>query len=630
MPAGRLFLLAALGLLALLGLLPWGAGLWPPDPALPNVAAREGQDAGLLHPLVALWALALLLAAFLAAPRGPAPLPGIGAPPGPGPGPARAWGERLLVAGGVVALFSPPGLARFGPHVEDAYFLASLWRMECGDLPHADFEFLYGPLMIAPLRLWMQATGFSMTAYYAFHALGQALFWGMLVAILQRRIPHPGRRALAFLLLLPFLLDVLLGLNWTAWRYFAAPLAILLLAAAPRSPARAAGAGAVVGLGLAFSWEYGIAALAAGLAMQALLLCAPGNGRGRAGVLLCMAVFAGTAGAVAAGAVLLATGGDPGPWLASLATVAEAAQRLGLGQFAFAWTLHALALFGLLALVLAAAGAGLRRLGQEPGPGDLELAGALAFLGIALRIALQRADHLHLAVPFVPLLLVLLAGRPLRLVPFPAAARTAALGLAAVAAIAHAMGQIPIGPLAATGAARGLLHALTGRPTAAATLPAGFRGTEAERSFAEPRVAALAARFAAPDLAGRPALFYGGTWALAMRAGICPAGYGFYDLLYSEAQAPLAATLGEVPGLLVVMRASEHDRLAAAAPPASPPPLQGLRAVLARTSSVHFRQSPLENAVEAEMWRRAVGDALMRDFAVKDRVADLVVLERVR
>jgi hypothetical protein len=619
--------LAAAALALLVGLLALVPRLLPPDPELPNVAARLGYSLDMVFPLILAWltltffASALLLRGDAAATAGPVP-PAL-APSGPGP--FRAWAERLAVALPVVLFGSPAGLARFGPHVEDTYFLAALWRMECGEVPYLDFEFLYGPLAIVPVHAWMQAAGFSMSSYYAFLVATQAAFWILLVAILQNRIPEPGRRLLALLILFPFLFDVLLGLNWIAWRYFAAPLAILFLAGGPRSLPRSLGAGALIGLGIATSWEYGVAGLVALVTMQALLLLEPG----RAGVVLRTVAMVGTAAAVAAAVILLATNGDPGPWMASVATVAETALRLGLGQFAFGWTLHSLALFGILALFVVAAGAALRRLGREGlSAGDLELAGAGAFLVVALRIGLQRADYLHLAVPFVPLLLVLLAGRPARLIVLPPAARALALGLAGIAAAAHLIGHAPLAVNIAMGSLRGTVHSLQGRPTAAETLPAGFRGTEAARSRAAPNVAALAERLSEPDLAGRPVLFYGSAWPLAVRTGTCPTGHAFYDLIYSDRQAPLAATVAATPDLLVVLTEDDRATLTPGAPTAPPAPLSGLRALAAWTSSVHFVQSPLESPIEQEMWSKALGQMLAADFRDRERVGNLVLMER--
>jgi hypothetical protein len=359
--------------------------------------------------------------------------------------------------------------------------------------------------------------------------------------------------------------------------------------------------------------------------MQALLLFEPGRG----GVALRTAAMIGAAVAVAAAVILVATGGDPGPWLASVATVAETALRLGLGQFAFGWTLHSLALFGILALFVTAAGGAIRRLGREGvSAGDLELVGAGAFLVVALRIGLQRADYLHLAVPFVPLILVLLAGRPTRLLVMPPAARTLALGLAGIAAAAHLLGQMPLAINVATGSLRGTLHTLQGRPTAADTLPEGFRGTEAERYKAAPQVAALAQRLSEPDLAGRPVLFYGSAWPLAVRAGICPKGHAFYDLIYSDRQAPLSATVAANPDLLVVLTEEDRATLTPGAPAEPARPLSGLRALAAWTSSVHFVQSPLESPIETEMWAEALGGLLVEDFRDRERLGDLVLMER--
>ncbi|PKP74271.1 MAG: hypothetical protein CVT84_09160 [Alphaproteobacteria bacterium HGW-Alphaproteobacteria-6] len=141
-----------------------------------------------------------------------------------------------------------------------------------------------------------------------------------------------------------------------------------------------------------------------------------------------------------------------------------------------------------------------------------------------------------------------------------------------------------------------------------------------------PPLAALAARLAGPDLAARPVIFYAGLWDLAPVVGVCPAGYAFYDILYSEAEAPLSDTAG-LAGLIVAIDAADHAHLTGAAVVAAPPPVRMLDRLVAVLASNHRAQSDREIGYEQAMWKAALGERLIRDFRVFDRVGDVLLME---
>ena len=523
----------------------------------------------------------------------------------------------------------PPALSRFGPRIEDSYFLAALHRVTCGQAPYRDFEFLYGPLMIALPKAWMGVAGYSMTSYYTVYAGLQVALYVLLWSLLQAFLTRFRDRLVAFVLIVPFVLDILFGLNWIAWRY-AAVVPVLLLLAPSReeagiSAARALAAGAVTGLAVGYSYEYGLATLLAGLAVLGFRLAGPGAPVVRLLGAAALVVVAALATAYAL--VRLAIGDSFGDYLTSLAHVAGGATDLGLGQFAFHWTVLFVAEFAVLAIVVVAGALGLRRLRKTPmTQGDALVIGAGAFALVALKIALQRADYLHLAVPFAPLILVLLLSPPTRLVALARPLRRVAFGLIAVAAAAQAVGHAPLGRWMAEGIARGFLHEAQGRPRVGAVEARG-PSLLSERSEAVPAAEALAARLAAADLRARPVLFYAGLWDMAAATGVCPAGYSFYDVLYSDDLRPLGDTAG-TPGLIVVIARRDLEALLSDEPvPASArnAPLDRLQAIVA---SRHAYQSALENEVEEQMWREAIGNRLLTEFRERERVGDFVLMER--
>jgi len=145
---------------------------------------------------------------------------------------------------------------------------------------------------------------------------------------------------------------------------------------------------------------------------------------------------------------------------------------------------------------------------------------------VILKVSFQRVDFLHMAVPFVPLALVLLLNAKRNLLSAGPLLRRISVIAIAVAAIAHTVGHIPQGRWVMLGLARGVLHEVQNRPLA--NVPADARaGILAERSELKPVSQALASRLASANLKGRPVLFYGRIWSMAVETGACPAGYSF-------------------------------------------------------------------------------------------------------
>ena len=578
--------------------------VFPPDPSLPSAAAMLGYNIPLAYWVFAgiMGAGGLMIALF-------------GRPYRAAAEPARRrqpynsetllWLERAGILAAVAVLYWPGALARFGPHIEADYFINVLWRMTCGQAPYTDFEFLYGPLMIGLAEAWIAVNGYSMQSYYTFYFVLQLLFAATLILVLQTYIRTPWKRYGAMLLLLPFFFDTLLGLNWMAWRYFFAPLAILAAAARPLSTGRALLAGALVGTQLALSHEYGIAAAFAVGAIHAVHVFYPV----RRIALACLAVMAVTGIGFWAVLAWLSTGSGFGDYLSMMSAVSVRSGQLGLGQFAFYWTVHSAALFVVLCCVLAMFSGSLRQIGKKPlAVGDLHLIGASVFLAVAMRVAMQRVGFHHMAVPFLPLILMLLLNQPRSLLWQSMPLRRIALTAAVAAAITHAAAHSFQGRWKVQNQARGLVHEILGTPTSG---PIASRGQSIlpERYEGDPPVAAVAARLAEPDMKDRPVLFYMSAWDWPAKTGVCPSGYSFYDLLYANDRYPHQQLLADRPDLAIAMYRRDyddliHDRL----PPAEKRTFTDYRSILAWLSSPHYPQSSFENRVEHQMWADSIGN----------------------
>lgn len=146
------------GFVVLLGFVPWQ---FPPSPDLPNMASLLGYNVRLAYLLIVGWVLVFSLVVMALNYRTEMPGKHNTKPTEVSIRPIIKWSERIIVAVGVTVAYWPASLSRYGPYLEDEYFLNVLWRMRCGELPYIDFEFLYGPLMIMPLGVWTAKFGYQ-------------------------------------------------------------------------------------------------------------------------------------------------------------------------------------------------------------------------------------------------------------------------------------------------------------------------------------------------------------------------------------------------------------------------------------------------------------------------------------
>ena len=607
------------GYIVLLAVVPW----WiTPSSNLPNTAALQGYNIAVAYLTIAAWTLAAIVPVRLLS-KGEiknSTIENIRSKQPTLTGHPRV--ELLVATIFVVFLYWPSSLARFGPHVEDTYFLTVLWRIACGEIPYKDFEFLYGPAMIYLPAWWQSINGFSMQSYYTMFLMLQLAPLILVVKLLQKYHRRFRARLLSFFILIPFMADFLLGLNWIAIRYFAVVVALLVLSHRPRSYPAVTLSGVVIGLSAAYSYEYATAALLSCLAILSIQLS---QSRCKE-IILSSVILSTTSVLVWFTTTLALTGDNFYEYLFSTHHTTSTATTLGLGQFAFTWTLHSLALFFVLASMVVVITRNLHnRLHYTPC--DLQLIGATVFTLVVLKISFQRADYLHLAVAFVPLIIMFLIHDPTKQLNYSSILRTAMLSAIVLASVCHAIGHIPNGRWVLFGMARGLVHEITNRPKVD-IIDARNHGIQIERTNAKSSDLQVAALFNRPDLRDRPVLFYGSTWDLAIRAGVCPSGYSFYDLLYSDERKPLVRTVESTPDLLVVMRKHEYNQLFSEADSEFPRsdllPLQRVARVL---SSVHFTETKLEKEIEFNLWRNSLGNKLSRSYRIKEHVADLVVLE---
>ncbi len=596
--------------------------LYPPDPGLPNAAAMLGYSIPTAYLTFVGVALFFGLAIAFFGPAMASAAARVREPESPA---LLLWTERAALLSVIALVYWPPALARFGPHIEAGYFINVLWRIECGQVAYNDFEFLYGPLMIGLAEAWIALAGFSLQDYYTYYMLLQLVFFGVLLLVLQAHIRTPWKRYAALLVMLPFFFDILLGLNWMAWRFFLVPLMILVIAAGPQSRARALVVGCMIGVQAALSHEYSVTALATALALYGVQLFY----RPRWRAMTAASIAAGTVAAVWIALAWASTGAAFSDYLANMVEVSARNTELGIAQFAFHWTAHSLALALVLCCGLALFSGSLRRLGRIPlSSGDYHLIGAIVFAGIAFRIVLQRADYLHMAVPFIPLILVILLNQPRSLLGNSTALHRVAIAAIAAAAVAHGAGHSFSGKWMLQNQARGIVQELEEAPVVG-PFASRLTGIDGECSEEQLAMIALAGLLASPALAERPVLFYGSGGLWPPRVGVCPAGYSFYDLLYAEQRYPHARTVAENPGLLVVLPSRAYKQLLSGE--AAEPALRqftDFRQTLSWLTSPHYSQGYYENLAEFKMWRQSLGSDLVKRFQPVAEAGLYTVLER--
>jgi hypothetical protein len=605
--------------------------LIPSDPAVMSAAAVDGYSTTAAFWTVLAWAL-LVTGTFAARQRrgqfndaGARYEPSAASGHDEGRPGHLDWRELLVVFAVFAAAYFPPFLARYGPYSEDLYFLAALARMDCGQLPYRDFGFLYGPTMIYAAWAWSQLFGAGLGSYFGLLALIEGLLFALLMGVLQRLVPQRRQRYLVFLLLLPFLFNNLFGLNYNGLRFLVPTLAVVLAALRPHDRAATVGCALLLGIHLTYSHEYALAALIAILGMHAVLFL---RGQRRESLLAASTIGFGSA-AIWLAVTLLLLRDTMASYLEFSAQVVSM-MSAGHAGFRFYWTANSLALFGLLTMACLIVG---RRVGSgtvatlEAG-GRLMLGGVL-FALVALRSGLTRADLWHLNPSFLPLLLAFLLPVSIRVIPH-AGLRRLALGLVLIASLSFLVGIAPMGSLYVTSFLRGAVDVLSATPTGAQA-GSRVRGIETERTHPRADLLALSSYLNGPERADQPVLFYGRTWDVPPRIGVCPAHYKLDDLMYSEFSRREAAFLEEHAATLIVIREEDYTRLfglsdgdASHAALVLTPAKQLGRWL----STVHYDSAETEARLQDEARERLTGGYVRSRYAPAARFGDLVVLSR--
>jgi hypothetical protein len=485
----------------------------------------------------------------------------------PATGPAGRWSrwiEILVVFAVFAAAYFPLFLARYAPYSEDQFFFATLHRMECGQVPYRDFAFLYGPLMIYPAWAWTQVFGFSMVSYFAYLAILEGVQFAVLIGVLQVVVPVRRHRYAVFLLLLPFLFDTLLGLNWNGTRRLLGVFVVLLACLRPYERVAQIGVAGLGGLHLAYSHEYALGGILGVLGMYALSFL-----RGEGWRAVRAAASIGIGSIVVWASVVWSLLGSAFESYIEYAREVAGKMAGGHANFTFLWTANSLALFGLLALACIIAGRGaLQERGRALESGDRLLVCGLLNTLVVLKSGLGRCDLWHMDAAFLVLLVAFLLPLPAPILGRSRGEHRIACALVVVSSLTYLIGIAPTGSHYAAGYVRGSLDVVSGTEPTPAGGSTRSHCLEFERTHPRPQVVALGEFLAREDLARRPVFFFGGTWHLGPFLGVCRTDYPLDDLMYSEDLRPSEAYLRQHPEALVVLKREDYERLFEGSAPA--------------------------------------------------------------
>jgi hypothetical protein len=532
----------------------------------------------------------------------------------------------------LVALMRWPWfLAKYGPYLEDDPFLSMLHRMQSGQIPYADFEFLYGPLMMAIGHGWMQIAGYSMTSYYGLLAIMEVAQFVVLLLVVKAFFPRRTAAFATFALLALFCLDTFLGMNWNALRRLLPALLMLLAASDGMAWRKIPVTALATGLLLAYTHSYGSACLAAIAAMYALQAV----GERKLAPIARAAAFVGLSVAVWFVCVYVVLDGDVFAYVRATMAVIS---RFGVGEqgFPFRWTVNSIASFALLCLTVASIGQGLKRVyrGTRISVGDFYLLGALVYTLFAVRIGLNRSDIWHLTAPFLPIIVATIL--PLPRIAFVTGDRAAQFAhvLVVVMAATYFLSLAPTGSRFARGWIGGLRDTVLAYDSADVSVAFRAPTIEPERSHPHPDILALGRYLVDPEHVNRPVLFYANVWDLDKRVGVTNTIYPVDDFLLSdEIGIEVGEFLEDNPDVLVVIGRSAYERLFnPVANPAEQPnqvePATAMKSVLRVLSTAHYESVEIEYDLKLDRWERTVGHHIHSSFEPIAEFGAYLVLER--
>ena len=540
--------------------------------------------------------------------------------------------ELVTIALVITTLYFPLFLTKHGPYIEDQVFLNALHRMISGQHPYNDFEFLYGPLMIYPAFFWIELFGYSMMSYYSYITILEILTFIALMMILQRYIPKPRERFIAFIIISILLFNTLLGPNQNGLRKLLPIYIMLLITKNPSSLIITSISAFLLGIQLTYSHEYGFAALAAIMVMYGLLIFQEYKYRY---LLLAMGVL-GVSAIVWYIVSVLIMGNDFSAYIQETRYLIE---QFGAGEagFRFYWTLNSLAIFGVLCLACIIVGQGIGNIRYKSiSSGDLFLLCGLIYALVGLKSGLNRCDLWHLNPPILALMFAFLLPSATSLFAYSARVQHMAVALLVIVAATYLLGLMPTGSFYARGWFNGLRDTIAPEHSIQVSMMKTRAPTIlTEKSRPNPDALRLGGYLAETAQFKRPVLFYGDLWALGPHVGVYKTDFINDDFLYSEERGhKVKAFLQARHEAIVLMRRPAYERLFGLADPRRYPEflLRYTPSITKRLASwlstVHYEGVEREFLGKEQRWTRTVGNYVRQHYTLATEFGDIIVLMR--
>ena len=634
--AGLLGLAFYIGFLPLLAVFPYW---FPVKQGVASAASQVGYNNHIAYLLVILWAgIGVVLFALcerFGGFRSPARVSDYGAVSDSRPI-AKKYkfyiAEIITVAIVVASLYFPAFLSKYGPYIEDQVFLNALHRMNAGQQPYADFEFLYGPLMIYPAYFWIELFGYSMTSYYSYMAILEALTFLALIAILQTYAPKLATRLVVFFIISIFLFNTLLAPNQNGLRKLFPIFIMLLITKNPGSLRVASTSAFLIGIQLTYSHEYGIAVLAAITSMYGLLTLKKQNFQ-----YLFLAIGVSGLSVTLWYIISILLMGDQ--FSSYTEETLYLIEQFGSGEagFRFYWTLNSLAIFGVLCMACVIVGKGIGKTRhQEINSSDLFLLCGLIYALVGLKSGLNRSDLWHLNPPFLALIFAFLLPSTKSLFTYSGRAQHIATALIMIMAVTYFLGLMPTGSFYARGWLNGLRDTITAKGSMKInTLKTRAPTILTEQSNPEPNVMQLGEYLAEAARFERPVLFYGDLWALGPHVGVYKTDFINDDFLYSDERGrQVQAFLQERHEAIVLMRRLVYERLFGLADPMHYPEFllrytpSITKQLASWLSTVHYEGVESEFLGKEQRWIRTVGNYIRQHYTLVTKFGDIIVLMR--
>ena len=254
---------------------------------------------------------------------------------------------------------------------------------------------------------------------------------------------------------------------------------------------------------------------------------------------------------------------------------------------------------------------------------------ALLFALGSLRIAIQRADVWHITLPFIPLLLAFLWPTEKQVFKFNRATHHVLLVVIAIASITRLFGLLPTASFFGTGLLKGARDVILEQHADNTDIASRRVSIQTELTEPDEDIISLANYLAQAEQQDRPVIFYGNLWWLGTHTGVCPTGYSFYQLMYTDGYKPITATLEKYRNTLIVIAAEDYHYLFQHQQPIDDAlELTLVKKLATWLSSIHYRQKVPEKKIKREIWQQNVGNYVAANYQQVIQFGDTIVLER--